>query len=556
MNFLVSILPHLGKDVERSLSTGTLVVTARFSLKNGTVLPEFLYELFSVLYDKSGKLRRNHIYVQRLRQLLLIFYKYEVPFTPAEEQAAYLKFIELDDQVKTDHWPEDIGVVRQHLNTLLPDDPLDIRPHHSSGQTADRVCNSMKRRFRRYIPSLMSIYDLSYFFQSADHARAWFSHNKLYASEPTARVTLVPKDSRGPRIICMEPHERMFVQKGLMQKIYDHIENDSPAKGYINFTNQETNRDLARQGSIDQRFATIDLKDASDMVSWELLKRVLPIKWIAALSATRSSKVDCDGQIVQLNKYAPMGSALCFPLEAMLFWAIARTVTDKVWVYGDDIVVHDAYAHGVMSALESYGLVINRDKSLTEGFFRESCGGDYFHGHNISYVRLKSLNVEPYVAFCNLITKAYGEETSRLLIGYADNEVSGTIIRREPLSQSGSPEPLVYYTSYTSGNVLLKHRYNDALQRTEVRSLTVTTTSKRDNSLNDYDSLFEWMTNSLKSSSPDEDRITLDLEREYGNSLWDKPPHRVIPSTLGDINSWALNSRIKFNWGTTMVHVT
>jgi len=101
-----------------------------------------------------------------------------------------------------------------------------------------------------------------------------------------------------------------------------------------------------------------------------------------------------------------MGSALCFPIEAMVFTtiifvAIANQrrvplnrslfleMRGKVRVYGDEIIVPVEFVPSVIQLLEAFGLVVNMDKSFWNGKFRESCGGDYFDGEWVTPIRLR-----------------------------------------------------------------------------------------------------------------------------------------------------------------------
>jgi hypothetical protein len=109
-----------------------------------------------------------------------------------------------------------------------------------------------------------------------------------------------------------------------------------------------------------------------------------------------------------------MGSALTFPVEAMVFLTIifiaiekhligkgelrqqfsARDVlsfVDRVRVYGDDIIVPTDFAVPVAEELEAFGLKVNFDKSFWTGKFRESCGGDYYDGVDVTPIRCKSV---------------------------------------------------------------------------------------------------------------------------------------------------------------------
>lgn len=125
--------------------------------------------------------------------------------------------------------------------------------------------------------------------------------------------------------------------------------------------------------------------------------------------ATRSSKAEVPGHgVITLTKFASMGSALCFPIEAMVFLTavyvgieqeLNRHITRKdvlslagsVRVYGDDIIVPAEYVRSVIRVLESLGFKVNNDKSFWNGKFRESCGGDYYAGEDVTPVRVRRL---------------------------------------------------------------------------------------------------------------------------------------------------------------------
>ena len=551
IQFATVEMPKLGKNLTLALTEGTLKVTSRFKLKRGTQLPVFLYEHFSKVFETDGSLKAKPVAIRKLRQLLFVFYKMEAPFTPQQERVAYEEFIATDQLVKTDGWPDSLPAVKAVFQSLLPDDPLDIRPHHSGGATADGYTNPEKLMVRRLIPSLHSTFSFRRHFQDDNHMNDWLSLCDKVVTEPKSKLTLVPKDSRGPRKICMEPHERMFMQKGLMQKIYDHVETVSPAKGHINFTDQVPNKALAFSASITGRYATIDLKDASDMVSWNLIQLLAPEEWLEPLTALRTSTVDVNGMDYEMKKFAPMGSALCFPIEAMLFYSIIRTITSEVWVYGDDIIVPTDLCEDVISELQAYGLIINLDKTLSKGRFRESCGGEFYKGKTIKPVYLRSLSVLSFISFVNLITLAYGEVTSRPLMSYADHLVGKGKLRREPISEIGDPEPMVLYSICTRPNENLKTRWNKDLHRWEIRSLSLDS-STRPHKIPDWDLYFEWQTRAMHKNAPE----MYFLEREYME--YDVYPvygpfhtKTGLTEPSGDVNSWARNPKIKFRWTAT-----
>jgi hypothetical protein len=63
-----------------------------------------------------------------------------------------------------------------------------------------------------------------------------------------------------------------------------------------------------------------------------------------------------------------------------------RKCAEDVYVYGDDLVVPADEAPSVIEDLELFGLKVNSAKSFWTGKFRESCGGDYYDGRDVTPV--------------------------------------------------------------------------------------------------------------------------------------------------------------------------
>jgi hypothetical protein len=82
---------------------------------------------------------------------------------------------------------------------------------------------------------------------------------------------------------------------------------------------------------------------------------------------------------------------------ALAIWAILTAAApdaearESLLVYGDDVIVPTAYAADAIEQLESFGLKVNRDKSCTNGFFRESCGMDAYKGVDVTPLKLKTV---------------------------------------------------------------------------------------------------------------------------------------------------------------------
>lgn len=239
----------------------------------------------------------------------------------------------------------------------------------------------------------------------------------------TSRTIFVPKTFSKLRTISMEPATLQYFQQAIMKRLYSYIRNHDYLQRRIKLEDQTQNREMARQGSIDNSLSTIDLSAASDSVSWDLVKGVFAgtplLKW---LYATRSKRTKLPtGNVIDLRKFAPMGSALCFPIQCLLFASVIEYETQK-WclqnrvgkprysVYGDDLIVASAITDQVIQSLENLGFLVNRSKSFVEGKFRESCGGDYYEGLDVSsiYYRLpaynsRMLSPEVYAALCSAV---------------------------------------------------------------------------------------------------------------------------------------------------------
>ena len=259
-------------------------------------------------------------------------------------------------------------------------------------------------------------------FRSGEYAfSSWLNYldevDEGRVSEPGPEIPVtvitVPKTQKTPRIIAMEPTSMQYMQQALRRYLERAFVDSQFADMLVGYKSQVPNQRLALEGSLYGDLATLDLSDASDLVSNRLVK-FLMADWphaSEAIQATRSNLAmvnfpDGSSKRVQLMKFASMGSALCFPIEAMVFctvvfktikehhrttpWSrLIRDMIGSVRVYGDDIIVPVEYAQSVVDNLEATGLKVNRGKSFWTGMFRESCGKEYWHGLDVTYVKLR-----------------------------------------------------------------------------------------------------------------------------------------------------------------------
>lgn len=213
----------------------------------------------------------------------------------------------------------------------------------------------------------------------------------------------VPKNAKTDRCICIEPNSVAPLQ--LMHGSY--IRNRLRLHG-LDLTKQaDINRHYAYLGSIDGSYATIDLASASDTISYELVKQLLPGDWYERLASLRSEYTKLpNGQFHLNEKFSSMGNGYTFELETLIFYTIllacrdACDDTNRVFAFGDDLIVPTGIVNVVLESLDYAGFKVNSEKSFTEGPFRESCGHDYFNGINVRPFFMKKVNYDhPFEIF-------------------------------------------------------------------------------------------------------------------------------------------------------------
>jgi len=215
------------------------------------------------------------------------------------------------------------------------------------------------------------------------------------------KLFFAPKNSEISRTCCTEAHLNMLVQKS----IGAYLERSCLSYFGISLSTQpDLNRKLARIGSIDGSFGTIDLTSASDSISVQLIQSAIrPSFFKAMLMMSRSERLVLpDGSIVEPRMISTMGNGFTFPLQTVIFASAVRAVyqlmgfpcfcpATQFGVFGDDIIVRREAYHFVVAMLNKLGFSVNDGKSFVYGPFRESCGHDYFRGVNIRGVYIRSL---------------------------------------------------------------------------------------------------------------------------------------------------------------------
>jgi hypothetical protein len=216
------------------------------------------------------------------------------------------------------------------------------------------------------------------------------------------RFVTVPKDAKTDRSIEIQPSINVFYQLGVGAYMRRRLN-----RWGIDLENgQETHRRVACDASRSGLYSTIDLSSASDTISHEVVKALIPREWYELLCMLRTSKsLLPNGKKLWLEKFSAMGNGYTFELETLIFAALVQGSLKALdlphkagrdfWVYGDDIIVSACATRAVLAVLGYFGFVPNVLKTFSTGQFRESCGGDFFDGRPVRPHYLKEDPNEP-----------------------------------------------------------------------------------------------------------------------------------------------------------------
>jgi hypothetical protein len=228
----------------------------------------------------------------------------------------------------------------------------------------------------------------------------------LNSTMETSRVTSVPKDWKGPRIIACEPAYTNWLQHGFMADFR------SALLGHpLRITTEDQGPNRLR---CNEFYDSVDMSNASDRVMTYHVAELCPPTWkdIFLTYRTPYTKIGETEYVVPM--YGTMGCALTFDAETIVFRAIIiglaqlllektkdpakvmylRRVQTDSRVYGDDIVIphseDGAFIHLFLNVLDRLGFEVNSDKSYWLNHkthsYRETCGVEYIATHSGSLV--------------------------------------------------------------------------------------------------------------------------------------------------------------------------
>lgn len=308
-----------------------------------------------------------------------------------------------------------------------------------------------------------------------------------YHASDHARLVTVPKSSTALRTITVEPMLNQFVQQALNTHLREEIDKCPVLSQCLTLSSQLPNQKLAIEGSITRDWVTVDLSSASDRLSTSLVEAAFRHRprYLSAILGCRTPTVDTGDAVIDLKMYAGMGNATTFPIQSYVFALIALTsmagtnevvsyrklkaLARNIRIFGDDIVIKREYYPGLAEWIKHCGLLINHNKTFTEGNFRESCGVDAWKGHKVTPIYLRhdprkiATDESSFVGLlstCNQLWLQGMYKTSDCLKSLLDK------VRTLPLVNQDS-QGLGYHTHE---DLCERHRWSNTLHRYEVRT--------------------------------------------------------------------------------------
>ena len=410
--FVTKTLPSLGKAIDLALQGGSPLTTRAFKKIPGSALPRFLSALLGRVFLVDGWIRDDAciVCIRLLRQITFWCKKIEKEASDESLQKAYAEFVQIDENLDRDisidfcDPPDWLRLGRVLVERALRNFEVSSinMPRHGPGAVAGGEGTLGKRKLDTSYKKLEEVF----------RPIPWFRSLRDAAEDPcevTSRtrkevgydkLSHVFKDSTSWRLIGLPPAEYMWCQQAVKTALYDFIENTSQIlRGHVNFTDQTINRELAKDW---RNCETLDMSKASDRNSLSLVRYLFgrTAVW-PYLEASRTPGITLpDGRTLLYKKFAPMGSATCFPVQAVVYYCLAVAslhsagvplllAIRSVYVYGDDLIVPRGHFLTLQRTFSSVGLKFNEEKCCLHGRFRESCGMDAYDGVDVTPVRLR-----------------------------------------------------------------------------------------------------------------------------------------------------------------------
>jgi hypothetical protein len=456
--------------------------------------------------------------------------------------AAYEKWLQSESAPSTAH----VSVEREKrvLERWFPLENLALLiegflPQHGSGTVYEGVRKNGEKAFLggldENLTTFLRVIGWDPTFQST-MAKPWYAVNGILQNVVPGiahKIINVPKNWKIGRLVSEEPASYMFMELGANNAFKHYLRTYRPelVRHYCIDT-EHLNRQAAREGSITGHFATIDISAASDSVSYDLVERMLGETCLGVfVSHLRTQFAEFDLEvpdywgtlkikdILRVAKFAPMGSGLCFSIESTIFAAITKCCVQdtpgadpRFWIYGDDIVVDTLVVPNLIARLCELGFEVNTTKSFFNlkatddtDLFRESCGGEYLNGYDVTPLRIsrKFCGFEIYddkhrldphstAQLVSLANDLYRSPTARYCLV--------TVLRPRETKILFDSDGSAGLKTSSPTNFHLKKRWNQHYQRWECRAVVLASRVKNQNSWRQLDAdylgevrLFEYL---------------------------------------------------------------
>lgn len=427
--------------------------------------PRFLWAFWSLVSDASGCLLQDPDpdAIRSIRQLSCLFKKLEVACSSDRLKKAVEEFHEIESKILSpiNDWSGDdpstfellsfkdsfshiadtisqdsasdrdgrefvsflgrLDRVSRILTSGLPvfdsmsnnDDPSNGYFRHGRGVVSNLSRKEYKYTFRSWSDKLEGVFPFDW---CTGQPLGSFPSN---SSESPGKLAAVPKTAKGPRLIASEPVEHQWCQ----QKIFTYLDyafSKSLIGKFVDLHDQEKSQVMVASASIDQSLCTIDLSSASDRISCRHIESLMREhrSLFEAFYAVRTRTIKdavVSNKVYPVRKFTTMGSTLTFPVQCLFFLSVAlasagahdvksiRALIGSVRVFGDDIIAPNSAYVAITRNLTLLGLKVNEKKSFSKGFFRESCGADYWRGFDVTPCKPKGIGTDtPYMHMATL----------------------------------------------------------------------------------------------------------------------------------------------------------
>jgi hypothetical protein len=217
----------------------------------------------------------------------------------------------------------------------------------------------------------------------------------------------VPKTTIIDRPAAKEPDANLILQRAIGLQLRRRL-----LRVGIDLTDQSRNQHLA-QVAVSKKLATVDLSSASDSVTRQLVISLLPSDWADIMFDVRSPYTTVDGSLHENEMISSMGNGFTFELETLIFYAVSRAlcrrsgVKGTISVYGDDIIVPSRIVPRLKRVFFWLGFRTNPSKTFHKGPFRESCGGHYYNGTDVTplYIRSPIVRLDRLILLLNEVAE-------------------------------------------------------------------------------------------------------------------------------------------------------